>query len=237
MNATDSEKVICAACGAPSDQMVVTTHASTGTSNDEPDLDTRPGPPVRSTLSSWIQQCPHCGYAADQVGKIVEGVHEIVTGEHYRNLAQDPGFPSQARPFLCYSYILEQLRALPDAGWCALHAAWMCDDLNQSQQARECRALAIELWREGKVLGSGFMDSHAEEFAVAADLLRRIGEFEHARLACNAALDGKEDGPALPADIEALLRFQLVLIASADVGAHTLQQVPAPPAGGQRLVP
>lgn len=237
MSANDSESVICAACGAASDQMPMLANASADTSADTrnapPDLDTRPGEPIRSTLSSWVQHCPQCGYAADQVGKIVEGVREIVTGQQYRNLTQDPGIPLQARPFLCYSHILQQLRALPDAGWCALHAAWMCDDLSQTEPARDCRARSIALWREGKALGSGFIDSHAEEFAVAADVLRRMGEFDQARLACNAALDG----PELPAAIEALLRFQVVLIARKDDSAHTLQQVPAPPVGGERLVP
>jgi hypothetical protein len=227
MNAENLHQSTCAACGAVSDQGVPPFLSATA----PPDFDTRPGEPVRSTLLEWVQHCPQCGYAADDISKIGEGAQEIVSSTGYKQLAQDSSLPARARPFLGYALILEQLQAFSDAGWCAVHAAWVCDDLKAEDAAKRCRARTILLWKRGKELGSGFMDSQAEEFAVVADVYRRMGQFEQARNACNVALDG----PQLPVGIDAMLRRQLVLIASEDTSAHSLEELTLPPGQAARV--
>jgi hypothetical protein len=227
MSAEIFQQSTCAACGAVSNQIVL-PFSPPIPATAPPDFDTRPGEPVRSTLLEWVQYCPECGYAVDDISEIAEGVREIVSSAEYRQLVGDSSLPAQARPFLGYARILERLQAFPDAGWCAMHAAWVCDDRLEDAAAIRCRERAILLWRTGKELGSGFMDSQAEEFAVVADVYRRIGQFEEARNACNAALDG----PELPAGIDAMLRRQLVLIARGDRSAHSVEEIDAPP--GQR---
>ena len=227
MNPENFHQSTCAACGAVSDQAAPPFLSATA----PPDFDTRPGEPVRSTLLEWVQHCPECGYAADDISKIAEGVREIVSSTEYRQLAQDSALPEQARPFLSYALILEQLQAYSDAGWCALHAAWVCDDLKAQESANRSRERTILLWKRGKELGSGFMDSQAEEFAVAADVYRRIGQFEAARNACNVALDGSQ----LPAGIDAMLRRQLVLIASEDTSPHSVDEITVPPGQAARV--
>lgn len=221
MTSQNLQAVTCAACGAVSHQNAPASALAAAGPDTAPDFDTRPGEPVRSTLLSWVQQCPGCGYAAGSLTEFAEGVREIVSSAEYRQRFRDPALPAQARPFLCYAYILERLEAYPDAGWCALHAAWACDDLSAEEAARGCRTRAITLWKRGKPLGAGFMDSHEEEFAVVADVYRRLGQFEEARMACNAALDGTP----LPAGIDAMLRRQLVLIASGDRSAHSMEEL------------
>jgi hypothetical protein len=75
------------------------------------------------------------------------------------------------------------------------------------------------------------MDSIAEEFGVVTDVYRRMGDFEDARIACTAALDGCD----LDAALDALLRTQLVLIAREDTNCHSMAELATPPAGA-RLV-
>lgn len=227
MNAEKIYQSTCAACGAVSAQKVPPFLSATA----PPDFDTRPGEPVRSTLLEWVQHCPQCGYAADDISKIAEGVREIVSSTEYRQLVLDSTLPALALPFLGYALILERLAAFSDAGWCALHAAWVCDDLKAEESANRSRERTILLWKRGKELGSGFMDSQAEEFAVVADVYRRIGHFEQARNACNVALDGAQ----LPAGINAMLRRQLVLIARADKSAHSVEEITVPPVHAARV--
>jgi hypothetical protein len=221
MTSKSVQSVTCALCGAVSHPILPAAAPAAPARDPAPDFDTRPGEPVRSTLLSWVQQCRACGYAAGSLAELADGVREVVSSAEYRRLVRDPAAPAQARPFLCYAYILERLEAYPDAGWCALHAAWACDDLSEESAARGCRARAIDLWKRGKHLGAGFMDSHEEEFAVVADVCRRLGQFEEARMACNAALDG----PPLPPGIDAMLRRQLVLIARGDRSAHSMEEL------------
>lgn len=221
MTSKNVQAVTCAACGAVSGQIMPVSASAAPAPDSAPDFDTRPGEPARSTLRSWVQQCPGCGYAAGSLAELADGVREIVLSAEYQRLVRDPELPAPARPFLCYADILERLEAYPDAGWCALHAAWACDDVSEEVAARGCRARAIELWKRGKTLGAGFMDSHEEEFAVVADVYRRLGQFEEARMACNVALDGSP----LSSGIDAMLRRQLVLIARRDRFAHSMEEL------------
>src|SRR5438067_1506509 len=114
---------------------------------EPPDFDTRPGEPLRSTMARWIQVCPACGYAAEQISTSAAGVDAIVRSDSYQELRNDPGIPDWARGFVCYAFILDKVHQHADAGWSFLHAAWLCDDLNATEAAAWCRCRAIELWQ------------------------------------------------------------------------------------------
>ena len=210
-------KFICAVCGAHSE------HKEFAPAEDlqPPDFDTRPGEPLRSNMDAWMHSCPSCGYAAGNLEELAESVRELVLGAEYQRIANDTELHARVRPFVCHSWILEQLYAYADAGWCMLHAAWVCDDLGAVEQALICRERCIELWKEAKMQSTDFMESHLEEFAVISDLHRRLGQFEEAHVACEAALDT----PELPWIIVSMLRAQLVLLASGDRGRHSLTEL------------
>lgn len=210
--------VICALCGASTVQPV----ASPGmTGSGVADFDTRPGEPLRSGMSSWVQGCRNCGYCADDISRAAESVSEIVASPAYRVYLDSVDVPSLARHFLCYSLLLEKLHQHADAGWTALHAAWACDDEEANAAARECRERAITLWQKGKAAGQQFAPDLASEFAIVVDVYRRTGQFEHATVACSEGLE-LEDVPPL---LEQLFRRQMVLIQRRDTSAHTLAEL------------
>lgn len=185
------------------------------------DFDTRPGDPLRSSIAAWIQACPNCGYCAEDISRATEGAAEIVDSEGYRAYRDDAFLPPGARHFLCFSYLLERLHQHADAGWSALHAAWVCDDDSKAEAAARCRARALALWQKGKAAGQQFGDDLATEFALVTDVYRRLGAFEDAVVACSEGLDMEDIPPVL----EQLLRRQMVLIQKRDSSAHSMSEL------------
>lgn len=227
MSKLDHEEMSCAVCGMVCSRVVL----SSSNEIHPPDFDTRPGEMLRSTLFYWVMECPGCGYAAPDLREAASGAAGIVRGPEYQRLRSGGELPAEVRRFACYAFLLERLELLADAGWTALHAAWMCDDLNRDEAARHWRAEAIRLWKLGKARGEDFMDDHQQEFALVTDVLRRMGDFDAAREAAleALALDGLE--PL----IEDLLRRQLVLVQQKDAAAHSMAELERP-RPGQRVV-
>ena len=218
MTTIGEKTTCCAVCGEMSTRVIL------GSSNtiEPPDFDTRPGEMLRSTIGHWVVECPHCGYAAPDIGERPEGVAEIVRSEEY---LQKQG------PFLRHAFVLEQLGHFAEAGWTALHAAWLADDSGDEASARSARALAIDLWKRGKAARQNFMNNPHEEFALVTDVCRRMGAFDEALQTCRAGLQG--DG--IPPLIEDLLRLELTFIQNRDTSCHSLQEIPERPAGAQRF--
>jgi hypothetical protein len=165
-----------------------------------------------------MQLCPYCGYASPDLSYAAEGAAA---------LAASPESQALEDRFLRHAWLLEQLGHFADAGWTALHGAWLCDDLGQPAQAALHRRRALELWKRGKQAGQPFLDDLAHEFAVVCDLLRRLSQFDEARATC---LAGLQEEP-LPHVLEDILRLQLSLIQRRDTAAHNLSELPDRPAG------
>jgi hypothetical protein len=218
MTTIDEKTTCCAVCGEMSTRVIL------GSSNtvEPPDFDTRPGEMLRSTIGFWVVECPHCGYAAPDLEERPEGVSGIVRSEAYL---------AKQGPFLRHAYILEQLGHFAEAGWTALHAAWSADDSGDDASARACRTLAIALWKRGKAARQNFMNNPHEEFALAADVARRMGAFEEALATAKAGREGDD----LPPLIEDLLRMELTFIQNRDTACHSLAELPERPAGTQRV--
>jgi hypothetical protein len=207
----------CAVCGHNSDcgEKLLPEAA------EPPDFDTRPGEPLRSTLPDWIQRCPNCGYCAPDLSFAQDRVSSIVNSESYQQVLSDPIYPLKAREFLCFASILDRIHQYADAGWSALHAAWVCDDAAAAGPAAACRTQTLELWRRGKPAGQMFSDDMASEFALITDLYRRTGQFEHATIACSEGLDLED----VPPPLESVLRRQMVLIAGRDTESHSMKEL------------
>jgi len=212
-----SIEIRCGLCGSPSQQQT----APAADSRQAPDLDTRPGEPLRSTIRSWMQVCPECGYASSDISSIHEEASDFVATEAYQRQRFDSATPELARPFLCHALILEHVKQYADAGWTALHAAWACDDANDDANARKARELAIEYWKHGKRHGQSFGDL-PEEFALVTDVLRRAGRFEDALIACTEGIATEDLNPV----IEHVLLFEKTLVQRRDTKRHSLAEVP-----------
>jgi len=210
--------ILCAVCGAHSEQPL----AQPVEPREPPDFDTRPGEPLRSTLSHWLQSCPHCEYAAPELSYAPEGVAVLVRSDEYGKCVG---------PFLKHAFLLDQLGHHADAGWMALQGAWFFDDAGDGGLALGCRTVALQFWKKGKAAGQNFAETIPEEFALVTDILRRSGMFQDALGTCLDALEEEE----LPPIIEDMLRMQKAFIEKQDYGRHSMAELPERPAGSTRV--
>ena len=171
---------VCSLCGVTSRQMILLESDARGS----PDLDLRPPESLRSTISSWIQHCPSCGYCSTDIGQFIEGVDAIVRSREYRDQLSDLSLPLLARRFLCWSIILRDLHYTAKAGWAILHAAWVCDDAGDSASASYCRQQAFHSFSEARRSNIRFADGDHMEETILADLLRRSGRCDEAEAIC-----------------------------------------------------
>ena len=183
-----------------------------------PDLDLRPGEPVRSTMARWLETCPHCGYAAPDITEAHPAGAQAVAAAPYRALIADTAHPVLARRFLAWAHVLEETGALHAAAEATLHAAWVADDLNRDDLARQWRREAVALWRSGPALD-------AEQSVRVIDALRRAGDFAEAEGAAEALT--ALNPPEAVAQVTAL---EARLIAAEDMGRHSMASALTPPA-------
>ena len=66
--------VQCVICSKPSEQYRITSYSSFGGS----DLDFRPPPRYRGTMSYWIDECPYCGYINVSLEHPIDLPHEEI---------------------------------------------------------------------------------------------------------------------------------------------------------------
>lgn len=183
-----------------------------------PDLDLRPGEPVRSTMGRWLQQCPGCGYAAPDISRAHAATAEAVRAAPFRALLAETGTPPLARRFLAWALVLEETGALHAAAEAMLHAAWVADDLGRADFARAWRLDAVALWRSGPPLDP-------EQTVRVIDALRRAEAWGDAGATAEAL--ALTEPTEVVAQVVALERR---LIQAEDAGRHTMASALPPPA-------
>ncbi|MGG5811407.1 hypothetical protein [Falsiroseomonas sp. CW058] len=183
-----------------------------------PDLDLRPGEPVRSTMPRWLQQCPGCGYAAPDITRAHPAAAEAVRAAPFRALLADNAIPPLARRFLAWALVLEETGALHASAEATLHAAWVADDLDRPDLSRAWRLDAVALWRGGPPLD-------AEQTVRVVDALRRAEAWGDA--AATAEGLARAEPPEAVAQVVTLERR---LIEAQDSGRHTVASALPPPA-------
>ena len=204
----------CAVCGTESRQSPFRPKPP----EQAPDLDLRPGEPVRSAMSRWLQQCPNCGYAAPDITKAHPAAALAVAAAPFRALLADASAPPLARRFLAWGHVLEETGALHAAAEASLQAAWVADDLGLPELSRSWRQEAVARWRSGPPLD-------AEQTLRVVDALRRAGAWEDA--AHTAETLAAQHPPEAVAQVLAL---ELRLVAARDGGRHTVASALPPPA-------
>ena len=206
-------EITCAVCG---EKMTVNLLASTNTFGGGPDLDGRPGEMARSTMFAWVQMCPVCGYAAQDISQPCSLSREILQSEGYKS-CEGLNLKSPLAQTFYRQYML--LRIHPalnkdqavSAMNAALHAAWACDDERDVAGAVACREKALQLvqlllqmirpvpeYRGKSRLGAIFMRAAKEKqrentedlSLLQADLMRRSGQFD----ALLSLYEGKDPG-------------------------------------------
>jgi hypothetical protein len=205
---------VCAVCSTESRQPPFRASAP----EQAPDLDLRPGEPLRGSIGHWLQQCPRCGYAAPDIREARPSAARVVAAAPFRALVNDAASPALSRRFLAWAHVLEETGALHEAAEAMLQAAWTADDLNRDDLARAWRMEAVALWRSGPALDT-------EQSLRVIDALRRAEAWDAADAAVNSMMERTLADPA-----QQVLRLQARLIELRDARRHTVASALPPPA-------
>ena len=204
-------------CGRPSTEMLL---GSTNTFGGAPDLDTRPPEMERSTLHDTIYRCHRCGYCHTSLDTLIEGAQPVVASEEYQALLLAGAVPRVARYYLAQCLLLECADDYPGSAWAAIQAAWVCDDKNAEEQARQCRDKALALIARAEANGEWFAAQAGAAIAIKIDLYRRAGRFEEARELLLEIPSVEIDDIVLQ-----VFAFQASLIRDQDTRAYTIADV------------
>jgi hypothetical protein len=165
------------------------TYYEIGSTNSfgSPDLDLRPPQMQRGTMGEWIQQCPACGYVSGKIdndpGKVTKKWLKSKAYTHSDGIDFRSGLADQFYKFYKISLLNENTER---AFFALLHAAWACDDCEDTANAVRCRSMAVPLLNQvTEELTSGQGDPEEDDsdkkdnlLLIKADLLRRSGQFE-----------------------------------------------------------
>lgn len=200
----------CSVCGKSSPQPVLLSTNTWG----YPDLDMRPAEMRRSTMNTWIHECPHCGYVADNL----EDEHELPEGflkEDGYLSCDGHDFKSSLSKMFYRRYLIAKCES--DVMMCFVslrNCAWKCDD-SEDENASIIRRMAL-----------GYIDDLIENagedknnlLVIKSDLLRRSGEFEKLVEEYENLTIGEE-----PHD--SIIRFQLEKARVRDDSGYTVEDV------------
>jgi hypothetical protein len=141
----------------------------------------------RGTMGEWIQQCPACGYVSGRIdndpGKVTKKWLKSKAYTHSDGIDFRSGLADQFYKFYKISLLNENTER---AFFALLHAAWACDDCEDTANAVRCRSMAVPLLNQvTEELTSGQGDPEEDDsdkkdnlLLIKADLLRRSGQFE-----------------------------------------------------------
>jgi len=203
----------CAVCGAETRQIVL---ASTNTFGP-PDLDLRPAPMQRSTMDTWVQECPNCGYVSTDLKAPAQVDRDFLETWEYIMCAGISFSADLAVRFYRYYLLNREKSDARRAFHGALYAAWVCDDCGDAEQAVRCRQLALA--EIGKLLEHEGADRETL-LVQKADLLRRAGLFEQ-------LLTEYADVAFQQKNLNQIIAFQLEKAAQKDAACYTLADVKA----------
>lgn len=209
------ETATCAVCGTSSEHMLISSTSSFGSM----DLDTRPPPLARDTLSQEIQRCPDCGYCAPDIGEETDLERDLVSNAEYQGVLKgSSGTPAVACEFEAAALIATHATKHGDAGWLLLKAAWVCDDEQAEAEARRFRGKTLESWTAARSSGQTFAADSTSEGLMKVDLMRRSRLFAE-------AVD-LIDAQSAPEDefLVAIFSFERYLSETEDDSCHTVDE-------------
>jgi len=163
------QDVKCAVCGS--------THSYTicGSTNafGPADLDGRPPEMARSTMYTWVQRCPACGYCAGTIKAKTKINRDWLESEAYQTCEGHDIKSELARKFYRAAMILLHDGKTEEAAESFMFSAWASDDEGDTESAKTCRLKSAELLKE-------VPDDEYTEFRITQrmELLRRAGQFE-----------------------------------------------------------
>ena len=161
----------CAICGETSAHFVLLSTNSFGYA----DLDLRPPEMQRSTMNTWVRECPHCGYVSRNLEGETEISMDFLKTERYQTCGGFEFEGKLAERFFKNYLISSESGNIKESFFNLLHCAWVCDDKNDTENAIKIRKLAITYI--DKLIAQDD-DDKTNYMVMKADLLRRAGMFD-----------------------------------------------------------
>jgi hypothetical protein len=205
MTTYETRELRCHCCGKASKQSVLMSSNSFGSR----DLDQRPPEMMRSTMASWLQECPFCGYVAPDIEKDDAAARAFVGTPAFQQLCADPSPDPVSRRFLLRAALDAHSGDMEEAFTHALAAAWVADD-----GSRYSDATALRLRTAAYVAGKA---ASLDTRLVLLDVLRRAEDWSAAETLADALA---ADRPGHPYD--AIVAFHRGRIAERDFGRYTI---------------
>lgn len=209
MTTLSHESIVCTMCGQISEQLVL---GSTNTFGS-PDLDLRPPEMRRSTMRTWVMECPGCGYVYGDISQAVEIAPGWLQSEEYRGHDGLAPQSEQAGRFIRAALIKQHVGRPMDAMHQYHSAAWASDDAGDTACAIACRKRALVIIEEELKPDGGQEEQNLR--LMAADMMRRAGMFDEMIAACESM---RVEGEAL----EKIVAFQLERARQLDSGCYTV---------------
>lgn len=161
----------CFICESKNQYKVITGHTSFGSQ----DLDLREPEMQRSTIWWWVEECPVCGYVSVQVDDTTSITRDYLETPAYKT-CDGINFKSNcASKFYKQHLICLSDNKLREAFFALLHAAWVCDDVEDKGNSILCRKKSLPILSE--IIEAGPEDK-AELKIIKMDVLRRAGLFD-----------------------------------------------------------
>ena len=173
----------CCLCGSENECSVL---GSTNTMGS-PDLDLRPAQMERGTMHGWFQECESCHYVSVDLTQASDNARSIVESDDYQALIGNSDLPPIARRFALCSLLNAHDREI--AGTALLRAAWVCDDEENSDQAKSFRNQAADTLKKLQPFENS--EEHATLATMLIDVFRRAERFEEATKLANQLLKFK----------------------------------------------
>jgi len=131
----------CAVCAGESHQSRISLETVYGPGN----LDGRPPGIGLAVMRHWLEHCPHCGHVCMDIGRSTTAAVNTVHSSAYRQLLHGNELDPLVAKFLCYAMLLEAEGKDASAGWQAVHASWVADDLGDQGAADLARLRALNV--------------------------------------------------------------------------------------------
>lgn len=163
-------EIKCEICGETSTQPVLVSTNTWG----YPDLDLRPAEMQRSTMNTWVHECPCCGYVSSHL-KNEDGIgKEFLESKEYQSCGGLDFISDLSKRFYKRYLIAKKTGNLQTAFYSILNCMWKCDD-EDDPLASDMRRMLVRMTDE-------LIESSAEDkdnlIIMKADYLRRSGQFD-----------------------------------------------------------
>lgn len=128
----------------------------------------------RSTMDTWLEECPHCGYVASNLENKLEVPADLLKTDEYLT-CEGKSFKSELSERFYRHYLISKAENDYESDFLSLlHCAWTCDD-NGDELAVEIRKMALKSLQ--KIEAQEYDEKNAL-ILIEADLLRRSLQFD-----------------------------------------------------------